>query len=393
MATQPAQPSGQTPHSSQTSLAPATALNSDERPAEGAIELERLRQDAAQLRAIFDNAAVGILLVSRGGIVRDANRRFAGYLGYRTGEIIGRHYHDLTAPEDIGIHSAKRDALWSGALESVSAEKRWLTRDGGRFWTRMTVSVHGEGVNGEPTSIAIIEDINESKRNEESRRLLIGELNHRVKNTLAIVQGIVRQTLTSCPDPAEFAHVIEKRLQSISRAHDLLTRNDWQSLGLDDLMRIVVLEAFPAYEPQISLKLCPVHIGAQQAITLALLFHELTTNAIKHGALSVPAGRVLCAAEVIVSRNDCYELEIRWIERGGPRPSESQNPGFGSFLMQRGVQFALDGTATTYFTEAGLDAKVRFLVKRDADGLDVNGNYFQLIRKSMDPGLLDHATD
>lgn len=349
-----------------------------------AIEIETLRRNEAQLRAIFDNAGVGVILVSKAGIVLNCNARFAQYLGYERAEIIGVHYHKLTAPEDIGIHAEKRDALWSGDVESVSAEKRWLTREGCRFWTRMTVSIQWNSLNGEPTTIGIIEDINEAKRSDESRKLLIGELNHRVKNTLAIVQGIVRQTLRNCRDPDRFAQIIEQRLQSISRAHDLLTRHNWEAITLEDLLQVTIADAFAAYRDAVTYHLSPARLNAQQSVTLSLIFHELMTNAIKHGALSVPDGRVICAAEII-TEGALHRLDIRWVERGGPKPEPDTGDGFGSFLMERGVKFALNGSAEMNFLEDGLEARICFDVSAAHAGHDANGNYFQLVAKHPTP--------
>ncbi|MEM7775663.1 MAG: HWE histidine kinase domain-containing protein [Pseudomonadota bacterium] len=347
-------------------------------------EIRDLRHREAQLRAIFENAGVGLLLVSKSGFILNSNKRFAEYLGYEPHELIGQHYHIITAPEDIGIHSSKREALWNGELDSVTAEKRWLARDGSPFWTRMTVSVQWNTLNGEPTSIAIIEDTNEAKRNEESRRLLIGELNHRVKNTLAIVQGIIRQTLNSCPNPEDFAQVIEKRLQSVSRAHDLLTSNNWNAISLEKLVRLTISDAFAAYTDVVQIKMCHVELSSQQSITLSLIFHELMTNAIKYGALSIDGGRVTCTADLSpIPDSDDEMLEIRWTERGGPAPNVAKGRGFGSFLMDRGVRYALNGSAELSFEAEGLDASIKFQVAPKRDGHDINGNYFRLTGKAQ----------
>ncbi|MEO0729684.1 MAG: PAS domain S-box protein [Pseudomonadota bacterium] len=309
----------------------------------------------------LNKAAVGVLLTSEVGRFLSVNRMFADMLGYAPEELEGESFRTFSAPEDLPTNAHRRSALWSGDVERVVAEKRWVHRAGHRVWTRMTISISRELAASEPFSIAIVEDITAAKQIEEAQRLLVGELNHRVKNTLAVVQGMIKRTLANTPDPQTFASLIEGRLQSISMAHDLLSQSDWRDLDLMRLFNRAVLQVFPAHASAFVFDCEPVDLAPHQTTTLALIFHELTTNAIKHGALSTSRGRVHLSAKrrEIAPTNETSQptetLCIVWEEVGGPVITDTPDrKGFGSFLLNRGIAHSLGGKATHHFARTGL---------------------------------------
>lgn len=234
-------------------------------------------------------------------------------------------------------------------------ELRVLRPDGTYRWILDRAVVFERNADGrivKTLSAAI--DIDERKRADERRTLLIHELNHRVKNTLAAVQSIARQTLRSERDPAEMSEVFTARLVSLSAAHDILTRENWEGAGLRELAQ-VALGAFD--ERRIRMSGPEIRLNARAAIALSMALHELATNAAKYGALSGEAGQVALAWS---SRKaaDAVMLEIEWRESGGPPVAAPQRRGFGSRLLTQGVRADLNGAAELLFEPGGVVCRI-----------------------------------
>jgi len=193
-------------------------------------------------------------------------------------------------------------------------------------------------------------DITERVRAEEQRKLLLDELNHRVKNTLATVQSIAAQTLRTTPDPVAFRAAFEARLMALSGVHNVLTHASWEGADLDEVLRI---ELSPHGADRFHLEGPVVRLSAQQALTFALVTHELATNAAKYGALSVPEGRV----EVVWSLNDS-RLVLDWREHDGPPVTSPRRRGFGSRLIERSIRDDVHGEATIAYEPDGLWCRI-----------------------------------
>jgi two-component sensor histidine kinase/integral membrane sensor domain MASE1 len=190
------------------------------------------------------------------------------------------------------------------------------------------------------------------RRAEEHQALLINELNHRVKNTLATVQSLGVQTLRSYGDAAEARHAFEGRLIALSAAHNLLTASSWDSADLAEVAR----QAVAPFGPERVVAQGPdVRLAPSQALALAMAFHELGTNAIKYGALSAAEGRVDLAW-----REEAGRVELRWTESGGPEVRASDRKGFGSRLIKEGLARELDGEVRLVFEPRGVWCEIRF---------------------------------
>jgi two-component sensor histidine kinase len=174
-------------------------------------------------------------------------------------------------------------------------------------------------------------DLIERKRAGETQRLLLNELNHRVKNTLAVVQAMAQRTLTRHRDPKEFAKSFGGRVQALARVHNLLSSTSWQQAELRELIDDQVLLG-RTDDARLTAAGPIVRLDSQLALHMALILHELGTNSIKYGALSVPTGRV----SVTWVADDA--LRIRWTERGGPRVTPSSTIGFGTTLIAQSVK-------------------------------------------------------
>jgi two-component sensor histidine kinase len=200
-------------------------------------------------------------------------------------------------------------------------------------------------------------DVTDRERAEETQRLLLDELNHRIKNTLATVQAIVDQTLRTTPDPDEFRAAFQARLMALSATHDLLTNTSWRSASLRDIAQH---EFQPYGVERYSLEGPEVSLPPGEALALGLVFHELATNAAKYGSLSVAEGRVQLGWRVS-GPLDAQTLEISWRETNGPTVAPPSRTGFGSRLIQR----SLHGKATLDFAPIGLRCDMHIPLPRD----------------------------
>lgn len=186
----------------------------------------------------------------------------------------------------------------------------------------------------------------------ERQKLMIDELNHRVKNTLATVQSIAMQTARSHEDPRSFAESFQARLMALSHTHDLLTRSHWEGADL----RAILEHETEAHGPhRISLNGLPLALGPAAALSLGMIFHELATNAAKYGALSSPDGRVL--VDWAVANQAQPVLQLSWREIDGPPVEAPTRRGFGSRLIERNVRHDLAGEVKLDYATAGFSAE------------------------------------
>jgi PAS domain S-box-containing protein len=208
------------------------------------------------------------------------------------------------------------------------------------------------------------EDVHEQKIAEERQRLLINELNHRVKNTLATVQAIAFQTLKGDISLAEARARFEARLLALSRAHNLLTDQNWAGASFDQVVRDSI-DHLSAERFEIEGE--EVWLAPRAALALALALHELSTNAAKYGALGSEAGKV-----AIRWRTEGDRLRFKWKEKDGPRVAAPAGRGFGSRLIERGLATDLGGTARMHFESDGLrcaiDASLPVVLAGAANG-------------------------
>ena len=204
----------------------------------------------------------------------------------------------------------------------------------------------------------LFSDITDRARAAETQRLLLNELNHRVKNTLATVQAIVQMTMRHTKDPASFAKAFTGRVQSLSRVHSILTDATWQGADLreliDDQLLSGVMEA-----RQLRIEGPDVRLPPQMALHLALMLHELGTNAAKYGALLNPAGRITLRWAVVDNT-----LKMHWKESGGPRVIAPTRRGFGTSLIQSTAK-SDGGNAQAVFDADGISWQIEFPLPED----------------------------
>ncbi len=208
-------------------------------------------------------------------------------------------------------------------------------------------------------AVNMLVDISERKSAETRQKLLVDELNHRVKNTLATVQSLVAQTSRGSKSPQTFREHLEGRLIALSQAHDQLSRRNWENADLRDIATAIVAPYRYEAADNVSISGDRVDIDPRRALTLAMIFHELATNAAKYGSLSRTGGRLDVAWE-IESNGSQPKLRLHWRESGGPKVSAPSRRGFGTLMVERGLEVELGGAARLEFAPAGVRCEIEF---------------------------------
>jgi two-component sensor histidine kinase/PAS domain-containing protein len=274
-------------------------------------------------------------------------------------------YQDLVGsihPED----RPKQAAAVANAVETgtdLHVEYRVIWPDDGVHWIRVSGRILTDS-EGRLTMVGVSQDVTERKRADERQRLLLHELNHRVKNTLATVQSVAsltRRSVSNEGDPALW-DAFTGRLQGLAKTNDLLTASNWDGAYIEDILRNELGPYQDGMEQRIKLRGSRVSLHPSAALALGLAVHELATNAAKYGALSLPDGRVSVMWGV-TSGGGPLNLLIEWVERGGPIVSPPKRQGFGSKLIQRGLAQQLGGTIKVDYAPAGVRCVITFPVK------------------------------
>jgi two-component sensor histidine kinase len=232
-------------------------------------------------------------------------------------------------------------------------EYRVKQRDGSWRWLSAWGLVEFEGQDAERRPVAIAgasRDLTEIKAAAELHGLLLNELNHRVKNSLATVQSIATQTLRAAPDLASAREALDARIGSLARAHDLLTDRSWSGA---DFGAVVARALEPFAARRLEMSGPSLDVSPKHALALSMALHELATNAAKYGALSNATGRVRVRWNVSQTT-----LHLEWLESGGPEVSPPSRRGFGSRLLQDGLSREFAGRTSLDYAPAGVRCEI-----------------------------------
>jgi len=340
---------------------------------EGKRDEEALRESEERYRTLFDLGPVAVYSCDTSGEIRQFNRRAAELWGREpavgdTDERFCGSYKLFRPDGSFMPHEQCPMAeVLSGKIpEAHDAEVSIERPDGSRVVVVVNIrplkSQRGE-VTG---AINCFYDITERKQAEQRQKLLVDELNHRVKNTLAAVQSIAAQSLKSASD-AERRKVFEERLVALSRTHDLLSRDHWDSAPLRDLL-LQELEPYRSDEDtRFAIDGPDLLVKPKAALALGMAFHELATNAAKYGAFSKPEGRVRVEWEV-VRASEPSALRLKWTETGGPPVKKRERKGFGSTVIERGLSLELEGEVRLDFNPGGLVCAMEIPLPRAGGG-------------------------
>jgi PAS domain S-box-containing protein len=329
---------------------------------DGHLKMARLRTEAEKalrgseerFRLLVDNVQeYALIQTDHQGKLTSWNPGAQRLFGYSPAEILGQPFSHLLTVEDQ--QAGVLDQELASAVSGIGTrEERWLVRkDGSQFWAQsISEPVHDEAARLRGV-VKVIRDETERKRSEERRLLLMAELNHRVQNTLATVQSMASQTLRGSTDPVQFVEKFRARLQALSRAHNLLTRSNWQSADVIDLMHEQLM--MDGDIDRVNVRGATALLTPQPAVALSLVLHELGTNARKYGALAAPAGRLNIDWRI---DNSQRMLLIEWAERGGPPVAEPKKRGFGTSLIEKSLR-GIGGSAELQFNPGGLHCAIK----------------------------------
>jgi two-component system, chemotaxis family, CheB/CheR fusion protein len=204
-------------------------------------------------------------------------------------------------------------------------------------------------------------DISARRRSDDQRNVLLQELNHRVKNTLATVQAIALQTFRYTDTRETFRDTFLNRLMALSKTHNLLTASNWAGASLRDVLLSELAPYQAGSHPRFAIEGDDTQLDAHLTLALGLAFHELATNAVKHGALSVPAGRVAIRWEIDTGDG---RLRLRWIETGGPRVEKPARRGMGLRVIESGLMHELGGRSRIDFDPSGVQCSIEIPMPR-----------------------------
>jgi PAS domain S-box-containing protein len=294
-----------------------------------------------------------------------ANDSFLSLTGYDREEVLGESLDFLTARPADPVALAQIEAAFAGNAEG-GCEIRFRRKDGSIFWATIFVSpVRGKAGNVLQHFASFV-DLTTHKHEEARLRFLLDELNHRTQNTLATVQAIAVQTLRGAADKEAVA-AFEGRILALSKAHGLLGGKHWEAVSLRDVIDRI-LQPFGLNDRRVtrfSIEGDDVRLQPKAALTLAMVFHELATNAAKHGALSNgDAGKIAIAWQIDPTARG--RMRLRWQESGGPPVTAPGRRGFGSRVIEGGLARELDGEVRLDYEPAGVVCQITMPVSRKA---------------------------
>ncbi|WP_438005899.1 AAA family ATPase [Sorangium sp. So ce321] len=320
-----------------------------------------LREREARIRRLVDANIIGIAFWDLDGRIIDANDAFLSIVGYGRKELVSEkiYWTAATPPEFHDVTQRSLDEIDSTG-QFRPYEKEFFRKDG----SRVPVLLGGARFEGSDNQgVAFVLDVSERKQAEERQRLLLNELNHRVKNTLAIVQAIAMQTLRMADSPRAFTEAFLARLLALSQTHNLLNQTSWQGASLHDIVRAELAPHADCHAERVHVAGEDVRLRPEVAVTLGMAFHELATNAAKYGALSQPSGRVAVTWNVSAQTPEPL-VSLEWQETNGPPVRPPRRKGFGSRLIERDLQRQLAREVRLEFLPEGVRCVMHLSLER-----------------------------
>src|SRR6056297_227360 len=325
--------------------------------------LARSEENERRLSAVLNNTRMAVFFMGENQHCTYMNAAAEDLTGYSFAEIQGRKLHDAmhhTRPdgrpyplEECPIDSALQ------ANTQTAGEEVFVHKDGHFYPVAFTASPIQQGTAVVGTVLEV-QDISQRKADTERLRMLLDELNHRVKNTLATVQSIFLQTLRGEAISDHAREGVMSRLIALASSHDLLTEKDWVSAPLREVAwrSLAPFGADKDGSGRFAITGDDLELKPKPALAIAMGLHELATNAVKHGALGAEGGKIDLAWEV--SASDI--LQLRWVERGGPHVTPPSRSGFGRRLIERGLVHELAGSAHIEFDPDGVVCEIEIPV-------------------------------
>ena len=293
-----------------------------------------------------------------------ANDAFLALTGYQREEVLAKSFNSLLA---VGVDEETMnivDAAFRGECET-DPEIHYRRKDGSEFWASMLVSPVSDESGKVVQQFVSLVDLTVHRLEDARCKMLIDELNHRVKNTLSTVQSIVQQALRRPAEPGAIRDAIESRIMALSRSHDLLTSAKWSGVRLHEVvgMALQPFEVVTGNNKRLTAGGDDFRLSPKATLALAIVLNELATNAVKYGAFSNDAGSV----SIHWSRERRAEgdrLLLHWQERDGPRVAPTRSKGFGSWVIERGLAHELGAEVTLDYPSEGVECTIDIPVPR-----------------------------
>jgi PAS domain S-box-containing protein len=311
-----------------------------------------LRDSMAVVQIVNEGTPTLLYAKDRDGRMTMANPATLRALGVTAAEAIGYTALEYWKDKDGARRVMENDRRLMEGGESIAFEETVMLADGPHVFLS-TKTPQRDAAGAVVGLVGASIDITDRKRAEDRQKLLMRELNHRVKNTLATVQSIAAQTLRNSEADRAARAAFEARLLALSNAHNVLTRESWDGAAIDEIVATALAPHRAAGDERVEIAGPPLRLNPKVALALAMSVHELATNAAKYGALSVRSGRVGVEWGTRAEAGDVY-FWLRWSERGGPPVQPPPRKGFGSRLIERGLSLELGGRAEIGFHPGGL---------------------------------------
>jgi two-component system CheB/CheR fusion protein len=338
-------------------------------------ELARdLRNRVQNLETLLDLVPVGILIMDdKDGSRTRVNRAGADLLGEPRGdEALHRTNAALRIFADGRELPSQEQPLHAAALagESVSSfEGEVLRADGARFDALMSATpLLGEDGKARG-SIAAILDISERKRAEAQQRVLLHELQHRVKNIITTISALATRMMKGAVDLKQYNETFLGRLEAMARTHDLLTQENWQGARLEELLTNMLRSYVSIDGANVRIDGPDLNLQPGATTTLGMVFYELATNAAKYGALSTRGGRIDIRWQ-LAKVGGADGVSLVWQESGGPPVKPGAPEGFGASFVKRSVEYELSGRVELELRPAGIHCLVEFPLLRNVQPID-----------------------
>ncbi|KOX59201.1 histidine kinase [Streptomyces purpurogeneiscleroticus] len=341
-------------------LAQARIAELEQANAELAASHAVLAASEARYRLAVESASdYAIFTTDLTGRITAWNTGAQNLMGWTEEEAVGAPANLIFTPEDDREATAETEMRLS-VTEGRGEDDRWhLRKDGTRFWANGLMMPLRDDAGGLAGFLKILRDRTEQKRAGERQAMLLNELNHRVKNTLATVQAFTTQSLRTASSLSEARESIMARLIALAQAHDVLTAEDWEGA---DIAKIVAdaLRLHGGDGERCRWQGNALRVAPRIALALSMMLHELATNAIKYGALSNATGNVLVTWTTEEAAEVSRELRLHfcWQESGGPPVTPPSRKGFGSRLIERGLANELGGEARVLYEPQGVICKL-----------------------------------
>jgi PAS domain S-box-containing protein len=314
-----------------------------------------------RMRAIVNTVVDAIITIDDRGVIETLNPAAARVFGYNADEVVGRNVRMLMPEPYRREHDGYiRNFLTTGEAKIIGLgrEIAGQRKDGTIFPLELAVSEMTVG--GQRMFTGVVRDITERRQTEHHQTLLVAELDHRVKNILAQVAAVAKSTRQGSQSVDEFIQSLDGRIRSMAAAHTLLSQSGWQSVGLDALVRYQL--APYATNRNITISGTEIMLTAAQIQAVARVLHELVTNAAKHGALSVPSGRIFVTWDIKQNQDDSI-LALAWRELDGPSVGSNVRPGYGTTLIRDLIPHELGGVVELLFATDGVKCNIEIVVE------------------------------